>query len=201
MPGRLAVSGGVVGEPLVEVGLPAGLQSEVVGRQPLQEGDARVGALTCGHELLRGKRAAIVASARPPDQMPDRVPVQDLALFGVLLGCEETGEEAFEADHVLIVLGQGTDVDEHLAEVSEGRAVGQLVEGLVGRARRPAARSDRTGETDDLFSHRLAVMGCSVVAMLCRRASRPGWRASAGGPSSSLRRRLIRQRAHWPGCG
>jgi hypothetical protein len=32
MPGRLAVGGGVVGEPPVEVGLPTGVQGEVVGR-------------------------------------------------------------------------------------------------------------------------------------------------------------------------
>src|SRR5262245_61671436 len=34
---------------------------------------------------------------------------------------------------------------------------------------------------DGWFSHRLAVVGCSVVAMLFRSASRPGWRASDGG--------------------
>jgi hypothetical protein len=62
--------------------------------------------------------------------VPDRVPVQNFALFGVRLGCEEAGEEAFEADHVLVPLRQGTDADEDLAEVSEGWAVEQLVEGL-----------------------------------------------------------------------
>ncbi|RFC71037.1 hypothetical protein [Streptomyces sp. AcE210] len=59
--------------------------------------------------------------------------MQDFALFGVRLGCEATGEEAFEADHVLVPLGQGTDTDEDLAEVGEGRAVGQFVEGLLGQ--------------------------------------------------------------------
>jgi hypothetical protein len=124
VPCRLAVGGGVVCEPPVEVGLPTDLQGEVVGRQPVQEGDRRVGALTCGYELLRGKGAAVVASAKSPDQVPDRVPVQDFALFGVLLGCEEVGEEAFEADHVLVALGQGTDADEDLAEVGKGRLSG-----------------------------------------------------------------------------
>ncbi|GAA0959474.1 hypothetical protein GCM10009578_100970 [Streptomyces rhizosphaericus] len=59
--------------------------------------------------------------------------MQNFALFGVWLGCEEVGEEEFEADHVLVPLGQGTDADEDLAQVSEGRAVGQFVEGFVGQ--------------------------------------------------------------------
>ncbi|MFJ1560936.1 hypothetical protein [Streptomyces mirabilis] len=106
VPGCLAVGGGVVGEPPVEVSLLAGFQGEAVGRQPVQEGDGRVGALTCGGELLRGDGAAAVALPKPPVQVPDRVPVQNFALLGVLLGCEEAGEEAFEADHVLVPLGQ-----------------------------------------------------------------------------------------------
>ncbi|MFI2184740.1 hypothetical protein [Streptomyces sioyaensis] len=57
VPGRLAVGGGVIGEPPVEIGLPTSLQCEVVGRQPVQESDGRVGALTCGYELLRGDGA------------------------------------------------------------------------------------------------------------------------------------------------
>ncbi|MFF1796525.1 hypothetical protein ACFVXQ_20275 [Kitasatospora sp. NPDC058263] len=61
VPGRLTVGGGVVGEPPVEVGLLAGVQGEVVDCQPVQEGDGRVGALTCGYELLRGDGAAVVA--------------------------------------------------------------------------------------------------------------------------------------------
>ncbi|MFF1796526.1 hypothetical protein ACFVXQ_20280 [Kitasatospora sp. NPDC058263] len=55
-------------------------------------------------------------------------------MFRVLLGCEETGEEAFEADYVLVALGQGADANEDLAEVGEGWAVGKLIEGLVGES-------------------------------------------------------------------
>lgn len=65
--------------------------------------------------------------------MPYRVLVKDFALFGVLLCCEKAGEETFEADHVLVPLGQGTDADEDLAEVGKWRAVGQLIEGLVSQ--------------------------------------------------------------------
>ncbi|MFE9171666.1 hypothetical protein ACFYNZ_19465 [Streptomyces kebangsaanensis] len=54
-------------------------------------------------------------------------------MFGVLLGCEEAGEEAIEADHVLVPLRQNTDTDENLAEMGEGRAAGQFVEGIVGQ--------------------------------------------------------------------
>jgi hypothetical protein len=49
------------------------------------------------------------------------------------VGCEKAGEEAFEADHVLIALGQGTDADEDLAQVGERWTAGQFVEGLVGQ--------------------------------------------------------------------
>ncbi|KWT63817.1 hypothetical protein ADL21_00145 [Streptomyces albus subsp. albus] len=42
-------------------------------------------------------------------------------------------------DHVLVPLGQCTDSDEDLAEVGEGRADGQLVEGLVSQGS-PAGR-------------------------------------------------------------
>ncbi|MFE3166699.1 hypothetical protein [Streptomyces sp. NPDC059224] len=65
--------------------------------------------------------------------------MQNFAMFGVRLGCEEAGEEAFEADHVLVALRQGADADEDLAEVGEGWAVGQFVEGLVGQGS-PAGR-------------------------------------------------------------
>ncbi|MEV8311857.1 hypothetical protein AB0P36_32155 [Streptomyces flavidovirens] len=51
----------------------------------------------------------------------------------VLLGLKKVSEETFDASHVLIAFGQGTDADEDLAEVGEGRAAGQFVEGLVGK--------------------------------------------------------------------
>ncbi|MEU2785867.1 MULTISPECIES: hypothetical protein [Streptomyces] len=49
--------------------------------------------------------------------------MQDFASFGVRLACEKAGEETFEADHVLVTLGQGTDADEDLAKVGEGRTI------------------------------------------------------------------------------
>jgi hypothetical protein len=49
-----------------------------------------------------------------------------------LLGCEEIGEEAFDADHVLVAFGQGANTDEYLTQMCEGLAVGQFVEGLMG---------------------------------------------------------------------
>ncbi|KWT63816.1 hypothetical protein ADL21_00140 [Streptomyces albus subsp. albus] len=61
--GSVAIGGGVVGEPLVEVGLLEGPQGEVVSFQPGQEGNGRVGALTRGHELLWGQGVAVAASA------------------------------------------------------------------------------------------------------------------------------------------
>ncbi|MDI6104583.1 hypothetical protein QLQ12_38935 [Actinoplanes sp. NEAU-A12] len=54
-------------------------------------------------------------------------------MVGIWLGCEKAGQEDFEADRVLVALGQGADADEDLAEVGKGRAVEQLVEGFVGQ--------------------------------------------------------------------
>ncbi|MBV6702725.1 hypothetical protein KV557_37465 [Kitasatospora aureofaciens] len=138
VPSCLAVFGGVVGEPAVEVGLSAGVEREVVGPEPVQEGDGRMGALTHGSELLRGDGAAVVESPKAPDQVPARVAVEKLPLVGILLGCEKAGEEAFDADHVLVAFGQSADTDEYLAQMGEGRAVGQFVQGLV-RQRPPAS--------------------------------------------------------------
>ncbi|MFI0501993.1 hypothetical protein ACH3WN_03900 [Streptomyces albogriseolus] len=45
VPGRMAVGGGVVGEPAVEVGLPAALQGEVAGRRSCVCGAAGSGAI------------------------------------------------------------------------------------------------------------------------------------------------------------
>ena len=66
---------------------------------------------------------------------------------------------------------------------------------------RPAARPDSTGAMDGLVSQRIAVMGCPAVAISRRRACSPGGRGRLEGPISSSRRRLMRQRAHWPGVG
>ncbi|MFF9914892.1 hypothetical protein [Streptomyces sp. NPDC013457] len=58
--------------------------------------------------------------------------VEEAALVRVLLGCEETDEEAFDADHVLVAFGQSADADKYLTQMCEGLAVGQFAEGLMG---------------------------------------------------------------------
>ena len=135
----------------------------------------RVGALAQRVELLDGGGAAVVSLPQSSDQVPDRVAVQDLPLLRVRLGGQGLVDEPLDADHVFIALRQGTDADEDLAQVSERRSVGAVRRAPRGSsARRPAARSARTGATGFFFSHRMAVMGCSAVAMLCRSASSPG---------------------------
>ena len=54
---------------------------------------------------------------------------------------------------------------------------------------------------DGLVSQSIAVPGCSAAASSRRSACSPGGSEPAEGPISSSRRRLIRQRAHWPGLG
>lgn len=58
-----AVGGRVVTEPAVEVALSAGGQGEVMGGEPAQEGDGRVGVLADGVELLRSGGSAVVLAA------------------------------------------------------------------------------------------------------------------------------------------
>lgn len=124
VPRVVAVGCRVVGEPPLKVRLLASLQCELGGRQPVEEGYGCSGPLTCGNELLRGEGLASFPSSESPDEVPDRVPLQDFAVLGVLRGCEEAGQEAFEAGHVLVPLRQGADAHEDLPEVGEGWAVG-----------------------------------------------------------------------------
>jgi hypothetical protein len=84
MPCWAAIGRGVVGEPSIEVGLAAGAEGEPVFGEPLEEGDRRVGALAQRVELLNGGGAAVVSLPQSADQLPDRVAVQDLPLFGLV---------------------------------------------------------------------------------------------------------------------
>jgi hypothetical protein len=63
MPGCLAVGGGLVGEPPVQIDLSAGGQGELLCVEPVEEGEGRLGALPDGVDLLCGGGAAVVAAA------------------------------------------------------------------------------------------------------------------------------------------
>ena len=66
--------------------------------------------------------------------------MQDFASIPIGLGGEEAGQELFEADEFLVAFGQGTDSDERLTQMSQGRGGGQLIE--RGMRERSASRRE-----------------------------------------------------------
>ncbi len=124
-----------------------------------------------------------------------------LTAGGVVLGNQQAGQEGFEADHFLVASGQGSDGDECLAEMSEGLASGELVEGLVGERDAASGKAGQDGGDGRLGqpAHRCdGVLGGGDIAA---EGLQPRWQERVGGPISSSRRLLMRQRAQWPGLG
>ncbi|GAA3247075.1 hypothetical protein GCM10010532_091850 [Dactylosporangium siamense] len=74
----MVASGGVV-LPAFEVGLPEGVQGEVVGVEPVEEGLCGASVQADAQDLLAGRAAAVVAAAEAAEQVPDQVAVQDSA--------------------------------------------------------------------------------------------------------------------------
>src|SRR5258708_2400529 len=90
--GVVVVGGRVVAQPLVEVGLAAACQCQVAGGEPVEQGDGGADALEYDGVLLVGGGAAIVATAQPPQQMPDGVAVDALPRRWVGLAGPAGGE-------------------------------------------------------------------------------------------------------------
>jgi hypothetical protein len=148
--------------------------------------------------------------------VPDQVAVQQPAPLGVLLGVQEGGEKGFEPDHFLIALGQRADGDERLAQVSEGRGGGQLVERLVGEldaARGEAGQHGRDGRLGQPAHRRARVPGSGDLAAECLQPGRKGPAGgthelveapvdeAAGAPAGAGMGRVTAGRAGGPGRG
>ena len=69
------VCGVVVGEPAIEIGLPAGCERQVVRGQPIEEGDRAAKVLASCCELVVGGFGAFDSAAQSPEQVPDAVAV------------------------------------------------------------------------------------------------------------------------------
>jgi len=82
---------------------------------------------------------ASAASAKPTQEMPRRVPVQDFPALGRRVGGDEVLHVPFETDHLLVPPGQDSGGDENAADVLDDLAFRKLVQCLMGE--RPAART------------------------------------------------------------
>ena len=113
--GLVAVSGGGIGQPAVEVGLPERGQGEVVGVEPVEEclGRASVGA--DAQDLLSGCGAAVVSAAQTSEQVPGQVAVQQSTADRILSCIKEISERAFKTDEFLVAFGERTDADQREA--------------------------------------------------------------------------------------
>jgi hypothetical protein len=66
----VVVGGGVVCQPLLEVGLAAGRQGQAAGGEPVEQGDGGADALEYDGVLLVGGGVAVVAATQPTQQVP-----------------------------------------------------------------------------------------------------------------------------------
>ena len=212
--GFFPVDGLAAGEPAVEAGLLAGAHCEAGGVEPVQEHDGAAGQPAGQERLLPGGGFPVVAAAHAPDQVPDQVAVQDPAPFRVGPGVRQAVEECLEPGHLLVAPRQRAGGDEGLAQVGEGRALGQPVECLVGerdaavgeagqywrygQPGRPAHRGDRVLGAGDLAAQRLQA-GRQRAGVGPRQLVQPGVDDAAGARAGAGMIRVAADRAACPG--
>ena len=119
---------------------------QAVGGEPVEQRDGGLDVASGGDELAVGGVGAVEPAAQAAEHVPDGVAVQQLLLVGVGSLRRWSGDPAFQPGHVLVAGRQGADRDQHAAQVLDGFAGGQLVEGLVGElAGRPGRAGSRGG--------------------------------------------------------
>jgi hypothetical protein len=126
------VGGVATGQPPFEVALAAGRQGQVLGGEPVEQDDGGPRVLVHDGVLLNRGGDAVVAAAKPAQQMPDGVAVEDLTLAEVGPGGEDIVEEALQPGHVLIAWRERPGGDQHAAQVREDRGLLQVVKFGVG---------------------------------------------------------------------
>lgn len=127
----LAEADVVAGHPAFEAGLSAGGKGQVLALEPVQEIDGRPQVLSRNRELVVRDLLAAAATAKPAQEVPSRVPVQDFPSLSRRMGGDEVLRVSFEADHLLVPLGQGSGGDEDAADVLDDLTFGEFVQGLV----------------------------------------------------------------------
>ncbi|MFE7045659.1 hypothetical protein ACFU9X_41535 [Streptomyces atratus] len=126
-----AVADVVAGRPAFEVVLAAGDKSQVLILKPVEEMNGGPQMLADYRELGVRDVLAAAASAKPSQEVPGRVPVQDFSSLGSRVGSDEIVHVPFEADHLLVPVGQGAGGHEDAADVLDDLAFRELVQGLV----------------------------------------------------------------------
>jgi hypothetical protein len=113
------------------------------------------------------------AAAEPADDVPGGVPVQQPALVRAGASGDGLGDPGFQPGQLLVAGRQRPGGDEDRAQVPQRLAVGQLVEGLVGK--RPLAGAELAQDVGDgalaqpgqdggrAFTARQAVMECPQI--------------------------------------
>ncbi|MFF7929209.1 hypothetical protein ACFZDP_50695 [Streptomyces mirabilis] len=166
----LAKADVVAGHPAFEVSLSAGGKGQVLALEPVKEIDRRAQMSPRDHELVIRDLPAAAATAKPTQEVPRRVPMQDLPSPGGRVGGDEVFHMPFETNHLLAPFRQGANGDEDAADVLDALALGSSSRASWARGRRPVPRSDRTVETMPLESRRIAVPARSVPATASCRA-------------------------------
>ncbi len=140
----------VAGHPVFEVALAAAGQGQILVREPVQEIDSGPEMHTCDVELGVSDVVAAASAAKPADQVPGRVAVQDLSPLGGGVGGDEVLHVPFEADHLLVAGRKGAGCHEDGADVFDDFAVGEFVQGLVGQGTSAGGQVGQDGG-DDAF--------------------------------------------------
>lgn len=133
----LAMADIVAGYPAFKAGLTTGRKGQILLLEPVQEMNGRSEMLPCARELVVRDLLAAAASAKPAQDVPCCVSVQDSPSLGRRVGGDEVLHVPFETDHLLVPPGQDSGGDEDAADVLDDLAFRELVEGRMGE--RPAA--------------------------------------------------------------
>lgn len=146
----LAVADVVAGHPALKVGLLASGKGQVLVRKPVQDVDGCPQMLPRDLELVVRGLLAAAASAKPAQEVPGCVPVQDFPSFGGRVGGDEVLHVPFETDHLLIAFRQGARGDEDAADVFDDLSFGEFVQGFVGKGAAVGAEVGQDGGDDAL---------------------------------------------------
>ena len=157
--------------------MPSGGEGEVVGVEPVKQGDGGVDVGSGGDDLTVGGVGAVEPATQPAEHMPHGVAVQHLPLVGVVAFGDHPCDPAFEAGQVFVARRQRCGGDQDTAQVMQELAVGQFIKGRVSQCPltcRELTQDHRNGVLVQPAQHGVGslVTGEVVVQVLQLRADR-----------------------------